>query len=356
MDAIEAAGLLRIMTPARLGGFQCNFRTRLDVVSTLAEGCGSTSWVYYILSDLGWIIGCLPERVQKEVFGNNPNAKVMGQVTPTGAAKRVKGGVVLSSKSFYATGSQFAEWVLIPTFEVNDKGAPVDLLAMLVPSRDFRIEDTWHVTGMRGTASACVIVEEKFVPDHMVFRLADLASGNYPTEFKDEVVYRASFVPCLSLSTAGTHIGLARAALNHTLAMADKRAVPYSTYQKQSDSTAFQIAVAQAALKIEAAEALAEKWLDFLDQAARDNRVPTLAERARVRAITGKISRETIEAVELLLTAHGTGSFAESNPMQRIWRDINIIGRHGFVSPALGDEVLGRSLVGGDPSQLTNMI
>lgn len=356
MDAIENAGLLRILTPARLGGYQCTFRTRLDVISAIAEGCGSTAWVYYILSDLGWMIGCLPERVQNEILGENPNTKIMGQVTPAGTAKRVEGGIMLNSKSYYATGSQFANWVFIPSLEVNAVGDVVQPVMLLVPSKDYRIEDTWHVSGMRGTASACVIIEDAFVPDYLVFPLLELLSGNHPTEFKDEVIYRAAIIPSLALSTAGTHIGLARAALKHTITMADKRAVPYSTYLKQNDSVAFQVTVAQAALKIEAAQALAEKWLDVLDLAARDNRQPTIVERAQVRAICGHISRETIGAVDQLLTAHGTGSFAEANPMQRIWRDINIIARHGFVSPALGDEVFGRALLGDDPMQLTNMI
>ncbi|OAF19171.1 acyl-CoA dehydrogenase family protein [Bradyrhizobium neotropicale] len=347
MDAIENAGLLRILTPARLGGYQSTFRTRLDVISAIAEGCGSTAWVYYILTDMGWLVGCLPERVQHEILGKNPNTKIMGQVTPAGSARRVDGGVILNSKSYYSTGSQFADWVFASSLEVASNGEIVQPIAMLVPKKDYRIEDTWHVAGMRGTASACTIIEDAFVPDHLVFPLIEFASGNYPSEFKDEVIYRGSFVASLGLSTAPTHIGLARAALNYTLEMADKRAVPFSTYLKQTQSTSFQITVAQAALKIEGAQALAEKWLEFLDQAARSNRALSLLERARIRAICGQISRETIAAVDLLLTAHGTGSFAETNPMQRIWRDINIVARHGFVSTALGDEVLGRALIGG---------
>jgi Acyl-CoA dehydrogenase, C-terminal domain. len=53
-----------------------------------------------------------------------------------------------------------------------------------------------------------------------------------------------------------------------------------------------------------------------------------------------------VHAINTLVTAHGAGSFADVNPLQRIWRDSNVAARHAVVSPAVGFEVYGKALLG----------
>jgi len=43
---------------------------------------------------------------------------------------------------------------------------------------------------------------------------------------------------------------------------------------------------------------------------------------------------------------HGAGSFAESSPLQRIWRDANVAAGHAGLNTAIGPEVYGKSLLG----------
>jgi alkylation response protein AidB-like acyl-CoA dehydrogenase len=54
----------------------------------------------------------------------------------------------------------------------------------------------------------------------------------------------------------------------------------------------------------------------------------------------------TNEAINMLLFAHGAGSFAESNPLQRIWRDSNAVARHAFSLPEVNYETYGKALLG----------
>jgi 3-hydroxy-9,10-secoandrosta-1,3,5(10)-triene-9,17-dione monooxygenase len=48
----------------------------------------------------------------------------------------------------------------------------------------------------------------------------------------------------------------------------------------------------------------------------------------------------------MLVSVHGAGSFAEANPMQRIWRDANTAARHGGLNTLVGYEVYGKALLG----------
>lgn len=52
------------------------------------------------------------------------------------------------------------------------------------------------------------------------------------------------------------------------------------------------------------------------------------------------------DAIDILLSAHGAGSFAEASPMQRLWRDAGTASRYAAPSPDIAAEVRGRALLG----------
>ncbi|MEP7096047.1 MAG: hypothetical protein ABI748_00160, partial [Dokdonella sp.] len=66
------------------------------------------------------------------------------------------------------------------------------------------------------------------------------------------------------------------------------------------------------------------------------------------RADTGYIAKTVTDAINTLVSAHGAGAFAESNPLQRIWRDSNTAARHAFVLPPVCEELYGKVLLGVD--------
>jgi alkylation response protein AidB-like acyl-CoA dehydrogenase len=65
-----------------------------------------------------------------------------------------------------------------------------------------------------------------------------------------------------------------------------------------------------------------------------------------VRADTATTAEYVLKAIDMLLSVHGAGSFAETNPLQRIWRDANTAARHGVVNPLVSYEVYGKALLG----------
>ena len=63
------------------------------------------------------------------------------------------------------------------------------------------------------------------------------------------------------------------------------------------------------------------------------------------------------EAITLILDAHGASGFADSSPMQRIWRDANTGGRHAIVNSMVNQELYGKALLGvGPDDQVTDLI
>ena len=209
---------------------------------------------------------------------------------------------------------------------------------------------------MRGSGSNCVVAKEVYVPDHRLMSIVRAIQGDYPTEKKDESLYRSAFVPVAALILIGPQLGMGRAALQYVLETAPKRAIAYTAYQKQTDSVGFQLQIAEAALKIDTAHLHAFRAANDIDSAATQGTTLAPQVRARVRADTGLVAESIMSAIDTLLTAHGAGSFAESSPLQRIWRDSNTAARHAIVLPPIGNEVYGRALLGLPTDAVTPLV
>ena len=64
-------------------------------------------------------------------------------------------------------------------------------------------------------------------------------------------------------------------------------------------------------------------------------------------ALTAKCCRE---AVDLLVSAHGTTSLADWNRMQRLWRDVHVASHHAITEWQVNLEIYGKALLGVEPN------
>ncbi|MFG3248814.1 acyl-CoA dehydrogenase family protein [Streptomyces sp. NPDC048187] len=345
--ALTEAGLFRLTVPRRLGGHETDIRTFLEITSELARGCGSTAWVTTLVNVCNWMVGLYPERVQQEVWGENPDARVCGVLAPSATARAVEGGLVVTGRWGFASGSLHAQWASLGIPVVDASGQQTDQGAALVPMHELTVEDTWYVAGMRGTGSNTLVADEVFVPRDRILSVTQGVQGAYPTEHKDEALYRSALVPVLALVLAGPQVGLAQAGMDVvTASLAKGRGISYTFYEKASESPSTQIQLAEAAQLIDTARLHLLRAADDIDSwAARGEYMP-FETRARVRMDTGYVARRSREALDLLLSVQGAGSFAEANPLQRIWRDQETGSRHAVINPAIAGELYGRSLLG----------
>ncbi|WP_405846550.1 acyl-CoA dehydrogenase family protein [Streptomyces sp. NBC_01518] len=348
IDAIADAGLFKLATPRRYGGYQTSMRTILDVSAALAEGDGSTSWVVTLVNVCNWLTSLFPSKAQDDVFGANPDARVTGVLSPTSTTTKVDGGWQVSGRWYYNSGSSHSDWAVLGVPLTDADGAVVDQGLALVPRGDLALEDTWFVAGMKGTASNCLIAEDIFVPEHRIMSVPAAIEGRYPTEHTDEVLSRSAFVPILALVLAGPQLGLGRAALEYVTEKSSRKPISYTFYETQAESVAVQLQIAEAALRIDTATLHAQRAASEIDQAAQQGTYLDFTQRARVRADTGWAIQNVLEAINTLVSVHGAGSFADVNPLQRIWRDANTAGRHAVAAPTVAFEVYGKALLGID--------
>jgi alkylation response protein AidB-like acyl-CoA dehydrogenase len=347
IQALTDAGLFRLTIPKRYGGYQTSLRTFLDVSAAVAEADGGTAWIVTLINVCNWMASLFPGQAQDEVFGADPNAKVSGVLAPTAESRKVDGGWQVTGKWYYNSGSLHSTWSVLGIPITDEAGEVVDQALALIPGSELTLEDTWFVAGMKSTGSNAVIAEDVFVPEHRILRVPDAINGVYPSEHTaTEALYRSAFIPVLALVLIGPQLGMGKAALEYVISKAAKKPISYTFYESQQDSVAFQLQIAQAARLIDTAHLHAYRAASDIDEAAARGDYPDFLTRARVRSDTGYVAESITRSIDVLLSAHGAGSFAEVSPLQRIWRDSATAARHAVATPMVGYEVYGKALLG----------
>ncbi|MEH0547968.1 acyl-CoA dehydrogenase family protein [Streptomyces sp. B21-105] len=356
VSAMTEAGLMRLMTPRRHGGYETDMRTLLEVAIELGRGCCSAAWIAGVLNAGNFVASLFPPAAGDEVWGEDPDARcalVLG--LPAQDVEQVDGGVVVSGQWAYVSGCLHAQWIsaliAVPTAE----GRP-DIRFALMRSDELTIKDTWHFAGMRGTGSNTVVADRLFVPSHRLVPYVPILNGETDGVVDPDLPYRNSLTGLFAIGLIGSLIGGAEAALAFVQDKGPTRPVAGSTYRDQTQSPTFQLDLADATSKIDTAKLIAARIADTVDEYARAGINTDLTVRARNRLESAQVGRLCREAVDTLLTAHGSSAFNEANPLQRLWRDINVGSRHAGFGMGIPEQVYGRALVGQDPRDISFIV
>ncbi|HYP92263.1 MAG TPA: acyl-CoA dehydrogenase family protein [Mycobacterium sp.] len=353
IDGVTAAGFFRLLSPQQFGGYEVDVRTVLEISELLGQADGSVAWLVGLGATATWLAAHFPDRARSEVFADNGDARIAGAATP-GPARRVEGGLRVSGRWGYASGSPHATWAGVIAMLTDESGRPGDAYWCLIPASDLRLEDTWRTTGMRGTGSNTWVGEDVFVPDYRTILMDAVSKEALPAP-SDSPMYRLPFPTLATLALLGPILGVASAALTYTIEKAPTKTMHHTIFTNQSDSVGVQVQIAEAALKLETARLHMYAVADQLDRAAVDDRHIDYDERAKARAQGGYAAQQMLDAINILVNVHGAGSFAESSPLQRYWRDANTAARHAGLYPVVGYEIFGKSLLGVD-DQISPMV
>lgn len=229
--AVADAGIFRMFVPEAFGGAECGLRTAIDVTAALAAGDPSASWVVMVLGVGDWLAGQLPDEVRREIYADGPDTLVCTTLTPRAKTQRVEDGWLISGEWFPASGCCYAKWALVG-FPITETEAGI----ALVPMSELRIKDTWFTLGMRGTGSNTLIGQDVFVPDRRVLRLGDVIGNDSHASIPR---HRSASLPTIVTYMIGPYLGIASAALDQVVAQAGGKPISFTTFARQSDSTAF---------------------------------------------------------------------------------------------------------------------
>ncbi|MFI7024147.1 acyl-CoA dehydrogenase family protein [Micromonospora sp. NPDC049900] len=349
--ALAGAGMFRLRTPLRFGGYESDTRTLVDVATELARGDGSAAWtasVYWIPT---WMASHFPDHVQNAVF-TGPDSLICGTLSPSATATLAEGGIVVNGKWGFITGARHSAWQVVIAVLLAPQAEPMPVIA-LVPTGELFIVDDWHSAGLRGTGSVSTVAQDLFVPADRYLPLGAVLQGQGASRAnRTSRIYQAPLLPVAAASSVGVALGLAKGALESFVQRLGDRKITYTDYASQREAPITHLRLADAATRIDEAEFHAHRLAATVDRKAAEQETWTTRERVLARADMGAAVERAREAVALLADASGGSSVYLDVPVQRIQRDIQALGLHALMHPDTNAELHGRLLSGLEPNSM----
>ena len=347
---LKAAGLHKLCQRARFGGKELPLDAAAEIVVTLARGCSSTGWVSAIYCDHSILLGRFDDRAADDVWADDPDALVSAGFIPAGTAERAAGGWRLAGKWGFASGCDYADWLLVGSMLPMANGDPEPHLC-LVPRSDVGIEDDWYAMGLAGTGSKSLVLDGAFVPEYRTLPLRKVGGGAAGGGRADvPPLYRLPHFPAVPFLFLSTGLGAAESLL--ATAIEDLGGRVSRLGVKVGDQQSIQLRIAESAAEIDCARMLimrdtAEAMADM-----RAGRAMSLNHRARNRrdqAYAGKLCRRAVDRLFEALGAHHL--FADS-PSQRKFRDVCAVNGHISGNWDMAGTAFGRVALGLDPGTI----
>ncbi|MBO0685789.1 MAG: acyl-CoA dehydrogenase family protein [Candidatus Dormibacteraeota bacterium] len=316
---LKRLGLLRIGNPGRYGGYGLDYDVVLEVGAELGRGDGSAAWCYTVWSSHQWLLGLYPERAQEEYFGSSPDVLASSAFNPArGRVEKADAGWKLSGRWDFSSGSESAQWAVLAGF-TEEQGPGL----FLVPRSDYRIEDTWFVSGLCGTGSNDIVIEEPIlVPEHRFLSYMAMGATQTPgKDLHDRATYRVPTFSVMPFTLAVPLLGIAQGAIDH-FEKRTREGVTAMGQARMATLVPLQVALGEATAEVDCARLLMRHDLrELIDRGGRGDQL-SLDDRLRFRRDHAYISKLSVQAVDRLFAVSGGRALYLESPLQRAQRDV----------------------------------
>jgi alkylation response protein AidB-like acyl-CoA dehydrogenase len=204
----------------------------------------------------------------------------------------------------------------------GEAGPPL-MRGFLLPARDWQIEDTWHVAGLKGTGSHHIALADLIVPADYLFDFPEATSCLPGPHYQSPM----HFAPMLHGATA---VGMAEGALDDLMALARTGRQQYRAPTPMRESEFFQAELGRLAADLRAARAYLQVQATELWQRACAG---TLKDEALMFQSTQAaiwIETACVRVADGCFALGGGAALYDNSPLQRRLRDLHTAAQHAI--------------------------
>ncbi|ODU70613.1 MAG: acyl-CoA dehydrogenase [Novosphingobium sp. SCN 66-18] len=338
---MREAGIYRAMVAKRFGGDEMSPASFLRLIETISQVDGSSGWV----ASFGFsavYLSALPLPTLEKMYANGPDVIFAGGIYPPQRAVPVDGGLEVSGRWSWGSGSTGADLIGVGIKVENGANsgpyAGLPLIAVM-PADKVTIERNWDVNGLKGTGSHDMVVDKVVVPEEWTFVRGGASSLDTP-------LYRYPSMPLAAQVLSVVALGTARGALDCLIEMAGGR-TSITGAPTLADRAYLQADVAKAEAALRSARAffyeITEEAYDTL-VAGDDLSIET---RALLRLASTQAARVGADVAQAVYRLSGTTGIATNHPIARHLQDAMVVPQHAFLSDGTWQNA-GRVLLGLD--------
>ena len=334
--AFAQEGLFRIAAPVDFFGSEEDPVTQIETIETVASVDGSAAWNLMIGIETFGLIA--PGFIHCRELIEDQSVIMCSSTASAGRAEKVDGGYRVTGRWGFCSGCHNSDLFGATVFLYkNGERVQGGHQYLVVPKPEFEILDTWHTSGLCGSGSHDVVLEDVFVPEERL--VAPLGQVQHQSP-----LLRMPFRSRLCYNKVAIAFGLARSALDSFVELAEGK-VPRFTSKSLKNRGWAQRAIAESEVRVRSARALVIELVESLWEKARLNQPVSDKEAAIFQLACSDAVRGCIASVSQLVEAAGTTANQKGHPLERTARDIKVVGQHQTVAPHHIEDA-GRVLLG----------
>jgi alkylation response protein AidB-like acyl-CoA dehydrogenase len=321
---------MRLLQAKNHSGFEADPTVFFEWVRAVGRYNPSAGWVAGVVGVHPWELALVDERLQEEIYAENPDTWVASPYAPQGRAVREGDGFRFSGRWQYSTGTDHCDWVVLGGIVVDETGSPSgppEVRHFFLPRGDYQIvEDSWQVMGLSGTGSKDILVEDAFVPEYRTMLHGALSEGEYAERRARTPLYSLPFGCIFSAAIASGTFGIAEGAIEQFREYLKTRVSVMGVAGKQDPYQQAALAEAEADLAagITHMDVMMNQWMEQLKKGEPISRAQRFEfRRNQVRAV-----QRVLFAVDNLFARGGSAAIWTTRPLERYWRDLRTGGTH----------------------------
>ncbi|MEX3694110.1 acyl-CoA dehydrogenase family protein [Paraburkholderia sp. BR14263] len=162
IEKLRSIGVFRVFVPRSRGGLELDLPWGMEVISALARLDGSVGWTAMIGISSAIMSPRLPRQTYDLMYQEKSDIIIASVSMPGGTAEKVPGGWQISGRWPFASCCRNADWMAglcvmseggKPLLGPAGDAGPALVRGVALPASAWHIEDTWHASGLRGTGS-----------------------------------------------------------------------------------------------------------------------------------------------------------------------------------------------------------
>lgn len=351
---LEDAGLFGVLTPRAYGGSALGWETFFSVVNEIGTVCGSTAWVFGVLTGHNHMLTRYPVDVQEKILTDPRNhVSVVFRLSDAWKATPCEGGYTITGGAGrFCSGVDYAKWVGINVIIESGPNAGQMAFAMIEQERIEKLDD-WQVIGLRGTQSRSIVIEGVFVPEDCVSLAMDLGGPPIGPAASEAAFYEWPYFALAPFAIVGAPLGVARGMVDHSVD-GIKSKLKGCDDEIVAGRAAIFGRLSHAELDIEQATELVRAKVRRIDEGRFGEMSPL--DHARFRRDLAAAPQQARRAANSLFEASGGSGIYEKSPLERMMRDVNAGAAHYAFCDDLSTPNHGRAMLGLPPAKTNTFV
>jgi indole-3-acetate monooxygenase len=330
LAALHEAGLMRMCTPRSLGGLEVDPLTRALVIEEISGHDTAAGWTLANPLDCAYLCARLPDAGAEDIYSRGANVVIAAQFGHPMQATSTQGGYRITGRSPFISNCHDANWVATTAVVMSGDPSPAagapEVVVAYLPRESCQVIDTWHVLGMRGTGSNDVTVTDVFVPTARTFPFVPEFT---PGSHYQGSLYRFPLIGMVASNLPPLLLAVARRAIEEVSMLAQGK-VPVAASTKLRERASAQAKLAQAEASLRAGRVFLYDTLRETWEATIAGETFSLRHKADVLLALTHAVQSAVQTVELTYRMAGTSGIYMQSPLERYFRDVQVLRHHAF--------------------------